>query len=65
MGAVTATTTTKNNSNMANREREEATIKTTICAKFKHVLPAATRTIKTTTTARATTEAAVTSTNAQ
>lgn len=44
------------------REREEATIKTTICAKFKHVLPAA-KITKTTT--RATTEAAVTTTNAQ
>lgn len=45
------------------REREEATIKTTICAKFKHVLPAAK--ITKTTTTRATTEVAVTTTNAQ
>lgn len=45
------------------RAREEATIKTTICAKFKHVLPAAK--ITKTTTTRATTEAAVTTTNAQ
>lgn len=46
------------------RAREEATIKTTICAKFKHVLPAA-KITKTTTTTRTTTEAAVTTTNAQ